>query len=44
MDIGELVAQHLFLYLHDLSLDEEREWDEGQAAVEGTVVFDSDPD
>ncbi len=41
LDLGELVAQHLFLHLHDLWLDEEREWED---APEGSVVFDSDPD
>lgn len=42
IDTGELVAQHLYLYLYGLSLQEEQEWSD--EVVEGTVVYDSNPE
>ena len=42
--MGEMVAQHMYLYLYDLGLQEQSEWFDSDDVVEGTVVFDSDPD
>ena len=44
IDVGEMVAQHMYLYLYDLGLQEQSEWFDSDDVVEGTVVFDSDPD
>lgn len=41
IDIGELVAQHLYLYLGDLEMRRYAEYTEDSV---GTVVFDTDPD
>ena len=43
IDAGEMVAQHLYLYIYDLQVQEEREWSDDETA-EGTIVFDSDSD
>jgi hypothetical protein len=42
IDMGELVAQHLYLYLCDLEMSKYREFT--SEYTPGDVVFDSDPD
>ena len=42
IDVGELVAQHMYLHLYGLALQEEGEWSDD--VPEGTVVFDSNPE
>eukprot|EP00322_Chrysochromulina_rotalis_P016450 CAMPEP_0115878216 /NCGR_PEP_ID=MMETSP0287-20121206/26654_1 /TAXON_ID=412157 /ORGANISM="Chrysochromulina rotalis, Strain UIO044" /LENGTH=210 /DNA_ID=CAMNT_0003333815 /DNA_START=9 /DNA_END=641 /DNA_ORIENTATION=+ len=42
IDMGELVAQHLYLYLSDLEITQYREFSSDYSP--GDVVFDSDPD
>lgn len=43
IDMGELVAQHFYLYVSDVESARNSEFDEPSVAP-GTVVFDSDPD
>ena len=42
IDMGELVAQHLYVYIHDLALEEQREWDTALES-DSTLYYDSDP-
>ncbi|KAL1526192.1 hypothetical protein AB1Y20_014920 [Prymnesium parvum] len=42
LDIGEMVAQHLYLHLYGLALQEQSEWRDD--LVEGTVVIDTNPE
>lgn len=42
IDVGELVAQHMYIHIFDLAMEEQSEWDEDN--VEGTVVYDTNPD
>ncbi len=42
IDMGELVSQHLYLYLSDLEISKYREFTSEYSP--GEVVFDSDPD
>ena len=43
IDVGELVAQHLYLSLADLEQARAREWDDDEYAP-GELVFDSNPE
>ena len=42
IDLGELVAQHMYLYVSDREATQYREW--GEEFAPGEVVWDSDPE